>query len=231
MPVSKQPPSISAPLSEDDLDKLAEFLDEHSPFDVDGLLGLLHAVCIAPSMMPPSTWIHVVAPEGVGGAHPRVAQESLMRMLRLYNEVLGALNTGAAIFPEPDDIEGCDSFAAGYIAGAELDPEWIGDDDRWTFASWAAYLSGKHDLVTPRHLVELEKNPVEARAMLRREMGAMLRSTHESFTELRRRMFTEAKAATSPTRSVRIGRNDPCPCGSGKKYKRCCVDMGPTTSH
>jgi len=20
----------------------------------------------------------------------------------------------------------------------------------------------------------------------------------------------------------RVGRNDPCPCGSGKKYKRCC---------
>ncbi|MFN5684903.1 SEC-C metal-binding domain-containing protein, partial [Bradyrhizobium sp.] len=20
----------------------------------------------------------------------------------------------------------------------------------------------------------------------------------------------------------KIGRNDPCPCGSGKKYKRCC---------
>jgi len=23
---------------------------------------------------------------------------------------------------------------------------------------------------------------------------------------------------------ARIGRNDPCPCGSGKKYKRCCID-------
>lgn len=23
-------------------------------------------------------------------------------------------------------------------------------------------------------------------------------------------------------RAVRIGRNDPCPCGSGKKYKKCC---------
>lgn len=22
----------------------------------------------------------------------------------------------------------------------------------------------------------------------------------------------------------RIGRNDPCPCGSGKKYKKCCID-------
>jgi uncharacterized protein YecA (UPF0149 family) len=21
----------------------------------------------------------------------------------------------------------------------------------------------------------------------------------------------------------RIGRNDPCPCGSGKKYKKCCA--------
>ncbi len=22
----------------------------------------------------------------------------------------------------------------------------------------------------------------------------------------------------------KIGRNDPCPCGSGKKYKKCCLD-------
>ena len=22
---------------------------------------------------------------------------------------------------------------------------------------------------------------------------------------------------------MRVGRNDPCPCGSGKKYKRCCA--------
>lgn len=25
-----------------------------------------------------------------------------------------------------------------------------------------------------------------------------------------------------PVRVVKIGRNDPCPCGSGKKYKKCC---------
>ncbi len=22
----------------------------------------------------------------------------------------------------------------------------------------------------------------------------------------------------------KLGRNDPCPCGSGKKYKKCCID-------
>jgi uncharacterized protein len=26
-----------------------------------------------------------------------------------------------------------------------------------------------------------------------------------------------------PVRRNKIGRNDPCPCGSGKKYKRCCA--------
>lgn len=25
-------------------------------------------------------------------------------------------------------------------------------------------------------------------------------------------------------RRSRIGRNDPCPCGSGKKFKFCCID-------
>ena len=24
------------------------------------------------------------------------------------------------------------------------------------------------------------------------------------------------------TKSNKIGRNEPCPCGSGKKYKKCC---------
>ena len=26
-----------------------------------------------------------------------------------------------------------------------------------------------------------------------------------------------------PTKPSRIGRNDPCPCGSGKKFKHCCM--------
>jgi preprotein translocase subunit SecA len=39
-------------------------------------------------------------------------------------------------------------------------------------------------------------------------------------------MVSEAAAAlekAKPVRSVpKVGRNDPCPCGSGKKYKQCC---------
>jgi hypothetical protein len=36
----------------------------------------------------------------------------------------------------------------------------------------------------------------------------------------------EEQIAPQPVRNpgARIGRNDPCPCGSGKKYKRCCMN-------
>jgi preprotein translocase subunit SecA len=36
---------------------------------------------------------------------------------------------------------------------------------------------------------------------------------------------TEADKKLEPIRNrePRIGRNDPCPCGSGKKYKQCCM--------
>jgi hypothetical protein len=36
-----------------------------------------------------------------------------------------------------------------------------------------------------------------------------------------------ANATDAP--SQKIGRNDPCPCGSGKKYKHCCLDRPTTT--
>ena len=38
-----------------------------------------------------------------------------------------------------------------------------------------------------------------------------------------REIFKEYKASKTVRRAApKIGRNDPCPCGSGKKYKHCC---------
>ena len=50
---------------------------------------------------------------------------------------------------------------------------------------------------------------------------------HENSTFLKkdgRWYFSDAKMINNPqTReSPKVGRNDPCPCGSGKKYKKCC---------
>ena len=35
--------------------------------------------------------------------------------------------------------------------------------------------------------------------------------------------LTEQIKISNPTPNTKVGRNDPCPCGSGKKYKNCCL--------
>jgi hypothetical protein len=38
----------------------------------------------------------------------------------------------------------------------------------------------------------------------------------------RKRLYRESKLSGTVIKEKKIGRNDPCPCGSGKKYKHCC---------
>ncbi|MFV0361660.1 MAG: SEC-C metal-binding domain-containing protein, partial [Suipraeoptans sp.] len=40
--------------------------------------------------------------------------------------------------------------------------------------------------------------------------------------EKRKELYKEQKLSTTIIKDKKIGRNDPCPCGSGKKYKKCC---------
>ena len=40
--------------------------------------------------------------------------------------------------------------------------------------------------------------------------------------EKRKELYKESRSASTVVKGPKIGRNDPCPCGSGKKYKFCC---------
>ena len=43
------------------------------------------------------------------------------------------------------------------------------------------------------------------------------------FTEEKRKeLYKTEKSSRTVVKPHKIGRNDPCPCGSGKKYKKCC---------
>jgi len=42
------------------------------------------------------------------------------------------------------------------------------------------------------------------------------------YSEDKRRAIRDQWRADKQAKSTKIGRNSPCPCGSGKKYKRCC---------
>lgn len=43
-------------------------------------------------------------------------------------------------------------------------------------------------------------------------------------TKEQREVITKDFRTSKIVRREKIGRNDPCPCGSGKKYKQCCIN-------
>ena len=66
---------------------------------------------------------------------------------------------------------------------------------------------------------KLYYNMVEAKATWLYELPQW----KEIFSEEElKKFYKEQKESTTIRKPKKIGRNDPCPCGSGKKYKKCC---------
>ena len=104
-----------------------------------------------------------------------------------------------------------------------------------TILEMAGFLDGINDsLVTPNPIEEMDedtkvslafdkeklyKNMVDARADWLYELPQW----DAIFTpEKRKELYLEQKKSGTVVKAKKIGRNDPCPCGSGKKYKYCC---------
>ena len=97
------------------------------------------------------------------------------------------------------------------------------------------FLDGINDsLITPNPIETMEedtvvslafdkelryKNMVDARA----DWLYNLPQWNEIFTEDKKKeLYMEQKKSGTVVKAKKVGRNDPCPCGSGKKYKHCC---------
>lgn len=99
----------------------------------------------------------------------------------------------------------------------------------------AGFLDGINDsLVTPNPIEEMDQdtkvslaydkeklyyNMVAAQADWLydlEEWDALLTPEH------RKELYREQRSSGTVVKDKKIGRNDPCPCGSGKKYKKCC---------
>ena len=66
---------------------------------------------------------------------------------------------------------------------------------------------------------KLYKNMVDAKADWLYELPQW----DEIFdADTKRKLYLEQKKSGTIVKGAKIGRNDPCPCGSGKKYKHCC---------
>jgi uncharacterized protein len=150
--------------------------------------------------------------------------------MRHWNAINRTFRKGETYMPvlaENDDggVSGND-WAKGFLQGAHMrfDPwsEIMDDEERGGVLVPMLALAHEHD---PDPKMRPYKEPVSAelRDDLIAHMIAGARHLYDMFEEKRQMSAAnQASAGTFRRASPKVGRNQPCPCGSGKKYKNCC---------
>ena len=108
------------------------------------------------------------------------------------------------------------------------DPKTKHDIDMEDNRKWAETTkwTGLEILETKQGGIDDETGTVEFKATFETDDGPQI---HHERAEFRKQdgswYFSDGKTPgvrTVVRSEAKIGRNDPCPCGSGKKYKKCC---------
>lgn len=210
---------------EAEIEALDQFLmSDLSPDDcmmLCDLDGFLTGIAIGPELIMPSEWLPVIW----GGEEPAFddvaqAQAIIGTIMARYNEILGQV-ADAAVAPIIMETPGGEIIAAdwaeGFMQAVTLRP-----------AAWKPLLkSAKNvELMLPilalccdddgEPLLDL---PQDVEDRLFAEAGDLIPEAVLAIADYWRAAQT---APIRPTAGPKIGRNDPCPCGSGKKFKKCC---------
>ena len=221
------------PLTEPELDRLDEFLKGYEggkAMNIEEVDGFFSALIAGPEIVMPSEFL----PEVFGSETPEThafstlaeANEILGLLMRHWNDIAGTLSKGEVYLPllleDENGVTHGNDWARGFIRGTRLRQdgwaELLADDDHGGCMIPMLMLYHEHD-----EEPTLRPKPIdlEQREKVIESMAVGLVGTY--------RYFRQQGKACASTRGPEprytnndIGRNDPCPCGSGKKYKRCC---------
>lgn len=227
-------------LSKRDYEKLAYFLEQGQSSDrmsITELHGFLSALIGVPRMVPPSEWFHYVfGQDGVGVETQADYQEIMGLVLSFYNEVSDQLASRKAFtFPMyqdgkltlhdqiPEVIE--KTWCQAYMHAINVESVFC-TEDIWLRLFPIVVLSGDQSLIGEEdnegNTITNDRDHLER---YRNGLPEYVLTIYHLWEDARK------YAAEHPEpihREQKIGRNEPCPCKSGKKYKKCCGTEAPT---
>lgn len=228
------------PLSDKELDELDAFLLSDATSDetmtLDTLDGYLTAIVVGPTTLVPSRWLPGIW--GPGDEHApefettEQAQHIMELILRHMNGIVGSLEHDAEMF-EPlfyvrTDLEETreyldgEMWAYGFMEGIALcrdDWQPLFDDVRGSEALRPLRLLGTIDAAREE---ELLVRTLQQREELSKAIPASIAAIYRFWRPHREAVHQREIGAITRRSEPKIGRNDPCPCGSGKKFKKCC---------
>jgi len=231
------------PLTDAEFERLSGVLrrfDNKRLMNLEQLDGFFAALICGPVNVPPSEYLPMILGddtvlEDTFNAQP-VLQDFLSLIMRHWNVIAETLLSGEVILPllleDESGITRANDWANGFLRGMELRrTEWaalLSDEEHGGWLVPILALAHEHD---PDSEMRPYKEPITAEAREKLIVGAAAGVTgiyryFEAQRLVENHLF--GKAATVRRVTPKIGRNDPCPCGSGKKFKQCC---GRTTPH
>ena len=154
------------------------------------------------------------------------ADEILGLLMRHWNDIARTLSKGEIYLPllllDENGLERGNDWARGFMRGTRLRhdvwAELLADDDHGGCMIPMMMLYHEHDedpTMRPKPIGPEQREKV-IESMVAGLVGAYRYFRPHGKPDVR------SRRAESPHTSSKVGRNDPCPCGSGKKYKRCC---------
>ncbi|MDO9476883.1 MAG: UPF0149 family protein [Pseudohongiella sp.] len=214
----------------DSVDVLEKYLSyyatDSSILGVSELDGFFAALACAPQMIAPSQWM----PQIWGGPLQMPEWESedefkvvVSALMNYHNEVMNYFQDGnfKPLFLESKKADGseslivedwCEGFARGLSAWGEMPP---------------SQMDKLISLIEPIRLFITAEGYAALKTMSDAEVIQQKRKITDNVRRIHKTFFRPLPAkqpAREPVMAAqKAGRNDPCPCGSGKKFKKCCL--------
>jgi len=217
-------------------DILAKYGNDDAILDASELDGFLTAIVSGPDLILPSQWLPAVW----GGEDNSPAWESQSELTRFIGIVMAMMNSNASALTEAPEsfaalfnsssavapaIMIVEEWCSGYMRGVHLG-NWPDLPDELANCLGAIAL---HGLV--ENLPVLEQLTLEEYRQTVAEVEPAVLKLHQYWLSLRAHLAPRHPMPGGPPmgklmpfvrQQPKIGPNEPCRCGSGRKYKKCC---------
>jgi uncharacterized protein len=229
---------------------LGEHAQARDGMTLEILDGFLSALVVGPALVMPSEYLPFIWPKGQW-QDVEQAQGAFERIIRFWNHIVWRVQASAEeqspeieamlipclMLPEKDDGEGEDTdgpdlsdipddfpfafgWASGFLQGVSLRQE-----------HWAAWAETHEDIADDLELIAalavidrdhaLEMDLPELEPMDFQERFEACMDLPAILLEMNLQRLEDLRPQPA-RREPQPGRNDPCSCGSGLKYKKCC---------
>ena len=220
---------------------LSKAVNADDALNVEELHGFLFGLAIIPEPIMPSEWFPIVLGEEMAELeNVHEASEMMGNLFKVYNRLIEENTEGRLRFPfdmgslKAGDLDRIRDWAYGLNLALTMRPDlWGFKEDEENITEEMQELSSACGVIIgiarPELIPEVfdkegfdpETNDkdMELQAHLFVLLPKAVAVVQEHFRTKRKEHLPDKP---SEFRREKIGRNEPCPCGSGKKYKRCC---------